>query len=377
MPIVVNSNTTATVASFNLSRANDALRTSLSRLSSGQRITNPADDAGGLSVANKLSSKLSRTEAVRQNVQSGISYLQVQDGALKVVASVVDRMAELRTMASDITKNTGDIENYSKEFIELQKQMNQIYHEKFNGISLFSMSRSQRITNPPDLRPTLDKNAGISDSSNRVYQTFSRNILTTADGVRQDGNVSLNVINLQYLLSIGGVDHTYITSTTRDMINIQRANGNVSKNDDTNGQRIFLNLGNVNGGNSDDFDDGTTALSGSYTTAQIAESKSQVYTSDNYLQSIMLISMGTFTDIIERVADARAENGAEQNRLGMVNELLTQNQTNLEAAYGRIMDADIALESTRYARQNVLVQSSAAMVAQANQLTNIALAVLG
>ena len=52
-------------------------------------------------------------------------------------------------------------------------------------------------------------------------------------------------------------------------------------------------------------------------------------------------------------------------------------QTNLEAAYGRIMDADIALESTRMARQNVLVQSSAAMVAQANQLTSIALTVLG
>ena len=49
----------------------------------------------------------------------------------------------------------------------------------------------------------------------------------------------------------------------------------------------------------------------------------------------------------------------------------------LGAAYGRIMDADIALESTRMARQNVLVQSSAAMVAQANQLTNIALTVLG
>ena len=69
---------------------------------------------------------------------------------------------------------------------------------------------------------------------------------------------------------------------------------------------------------------------------------------------------------IEKVADLRAENGAEQNRLGVANELLVQNQTNLEAAYGRIMDADIALESTRMARQNVLVQSSAAMVAQAN-----------
>ena len=51
--------------------------------------------------------------------------------------------------------------------------------------------------------------------------------------------------------------------------------------------------------------------------------------------------------------------------------------TNLEAAHGRIMDADIALESTRFARQNVLVQSSAAMVAQANQLTQVALTVIG
>ena len=49
MPIVVNSNVTATVASFNLSRANDALRTSLARLSSGKRIVNPADDAGVVS----------------------------------------------------------------------------------------------------------------------------------------------------------------------------------------------------------------------------------------------------------------------------------------------------------------------------------------
>ena len=61
----------------------------------------------------------------------------------------------------------------------------------------------------------------------------------------------------------------------------------------------------------------------------------------------------------------------------MTNELLIQNQTNLEAAYGRIMDTDIALESTRFARQSVLVQSSAAMVAQANQLTSIALTILG
>ena len=79
MPIVVNSNASATSASFNLSRANDSLRKSLERLSSGKRINNAADDAGGLAVASKLNSKINRTTAILQNTQNGLSYLQVQD----------------------------------------------------------------------------------------------------------------------------------------------------------------------------------------------------------------------------------------------------------------------------------------------------------
>jgi flagellin-like hook-associated protein FlgL len=87
-------------------------------------------------------------------------------------------------------------------------------------------------------------------------------------------------------------------------------------------------------------------------------------------------SMDDFTGMIEDVADALAQNGAEQQRLNMEIEGLRTNQVNLEAAHGRIMDADIALESTRFARRNVLVQSTAAMVAQANQLTNLSLNLL-
>lgn len=360
MPIVVNSNTTATVASFNLSHANDALRKSLARLSSGKRIVNPADDAGGMSVAYKLQSKLTRTEAVRQNIQNGISYLQVQDGAMTTVGKIVDRMAELRTMASDVTKNTQDIENYSKEFIELQRQLSQVYREKFNGISLFSMSRSPAVNTPPDLRPQLDKTDSVDDEG-RTYQAFSRNILTTADGQFDDGNVSLNVINMQYILSLGGLDTRYISTGAATEIANNATIATINGNPDTVGQHAFMNLGNINGSNTDDM---TTNYA-------------SIFTSDGFLQSIMFVSVGAFTNVIQRIADARSENGAEQSRLGMVNELLVQNQTNLEAAYGRIMDADMALESTRFARQNVLVQSSAAMVAQANQLTGIALTLLG
>ena len=172
MPIVVNSNSSATTASFNLSHANDSLRKSLARLSSGKRIVDPADDARGMAVAYKLDSKLSRTEAARQNLQNGISYLQVQDGALTTVAKIVDRMSELRTMANDVTKNTQDVENYSKEFIELQRQLNQVRHEKFNGISLFATSQPFSTNTPPDFRTSIRQNINCCDDMGGLIKFF-------------------------------------------------------------------------------------------------------------------------------------------------------------------------------------------------------------
>ena len=93
---------------------------------------------------------------------------------MRTVAKIVDRMAELRTMAQDVTKNTQDVENYSKEFIELQRQLNQVRREKFNGISLFAVSRTLAVNTPPDLRPQLSKENAVDDEG-RTYQTFSRN----------------------------------------------------------------------------------------------------------------------------------------------------------------------------------------------------------
>ena len=101
------------------------------------------------------------------------------------------------------------------------------------------------------------------------------------------------------------------------------------------------------------------------------------YSDESFYNNINSISISTFVDVIERIADARTENGAEQNRLNLVDDFLDRKITNLESAHGRMMDADMALESTRFARQNVLLQSSAAMVAQANQLSSIALTLLG
>ena len=87
-------------------------------------------------------------------------------------------------------------------------------------------------------------------------------------------------------------------------------------------------------------------------------------------------SVADFVDYIQTLANFRAVNGGTMSRLSYSEEMLDENHMNLEAATSRIMDADMALESTKFARQNVLVQAGAAMVVQANQLSNIVLALL-
>ena len=324
MPIVVNTNASATQASFNLSKANDSLRNSLKRLSSGNRINSPADDAGGMAVAYKMDSTIKRTESAIQNSQNGLSFLQVQDGALKTVGNILSRMSELRTMAMDVTKNSGDIENYSKEFVELQSQLNQIKESKFNGISLFAHTGSS-------LSGAGNTGSGVyrmEGGTTANYDTFSRTLFTTASGIASDGSISLNVVNLQFVLSVAA------------NVDLGGLSGNT-------GAAAF--------GNADTVTVGTKT----------------------FLGDISDFDISIFTKAIEKLADMRAENGAEQNRVMNSIEFLQTNMTNLEAAHGRIMDADIALESTRFARQNVLVQASASMTAQANQLTNVALQLLG
>jgi flagellin len=88
------------------------------------------------------------------------------------------------------------------------------------------------------------------------------------------------------------------------------------------------------------------------------------------------ISLSAITTAIQNVATFRAANGAEQSRLGFASELITVNKANLEAASSRIIDVDVAEESTQLARWNTLVQAGTAMLSQANGSAQTALRLL-
>jgi flagellin len=93
--------------------------------------------------------------------------------------------------------------------------------------------------------------------------------------------------------------------------------------------------------------------------------------------SISSFSVSDLTQALENVATLRAENGGISSRLQFSNQNLETKQGNIDAANSRIIDTDIATESSRFARLNIKTQASAAMLAQANQLQGIALSLLG
>ena len=80
MSLVINTNVAASVAAKNLNSSNAMLQKSLARLSSGSKITSPADDAGGLAVSMRMEAAIRRTDAASTNVANATSFLQTQDG---------------------------------------------------------------------------------------------------------------------------------------------------------------------------------------------------------------------------------------------------------------------------------------------------------
>jgi len=275
MSVVINTNSAASSAAYNLSNTNVNLQRSLNRLSSGSRINSSFDDAGGLAVSMKMSASIRRTEASQANVQNSISFLQTQDGVMKTADKVLNRMSELATLAQDVTKSTNDLALYDTELDVLKNQLNLMLNEKFNGISLFSSGAS----------------VGLDSSTTMT-------VVTSHDGAQ---TVGITQADLSFISTSVGINNT-------------------------SGMDI--------------------------TTTSAAQT-----------------AVSTIQTAIQNLATLRANNGAEQSRLTFAADMLAVNKTNLEAANSRIIDVDVADESTKLARFNILQQAGTAMLAQANQAT--------
>jgi flagellin len=114
------------------------LSNSLAQLSSGSKVTSPADDSAGLAVSMSLVAQEGENTAAGNNIADALSFNQTQDGYLQQISTALDRMSELAVQAQDVTKSSSDIQLYQNEFNSLAQYVNNVASENFNGVSLFA-----------------------------------------------------------------------------------------------------------------------------------------------------------------------------------------------------------------------------------------------
>ena len=176
--MVINTNISALSSSRLLSESSNMLSKSLSRLSSGSKITSPEDDAAGMAVSMRFEARINRTAAANANVGNAISFSQTQDGFMKKIGKALDRMSELSVLAQDVTKTDSDRTLYNSEFSTLASYITNTASKDFNGVTLFS-STAQSVTSDGDAGTFSMTGINLGASE---YTTATASNVSTASG---------------------------------------------------------------------------------------------------------------------------------------------------------------------------------------------------
>jgi flagellin-like hook-associated protein FlgL len=350
MPLAISTNIAAAKANYYLGYNSDKMQESIKRLASGKKLTSPVQDPGNLAVSMKLSAAINRISGAMNNTQNAISFLEVQDGMLETVGKILDRMSELKGLSSqDPMKSEMDIFSYNNEFRDLQMQLYAMSNERFNGVSLFANYTSEGDAEVlfGDMVQDRNKDHTISihtsqNGSGGAKVSLHKSMLKSALTVRMDrtnaGDESFRSLATDAEKNIGSWN-TVIDKQTQEKAGTTQYTTGINKNND----EAWVTLAAPSLASTINLDD---------------------------------ISVGVFIKTLENVSFLRAQNGGAGSRLNFAYENLAQQKTNMRAALGRMIDVDIAQESTNLATYNVLSQAAASMIAQANATSDLALILL-
>ena len=151
MALGVLNNISAIYAQNNLSNTQASLSKTLQQLSSGSRINSGADDAAGLSLANGLQASSTALSQSAKNASEGVDFLQVADGALSQVTSLLNRAVTLATEASNGTLNGSQTAAADSEYQKILTEVDTINNNtEYNGINTFSKNAAYTGANASD-----------------------------------------------------------------------------------------------------------------------------------------------------------------------------------------------------------------------------------
>ena len=382
----------------NYTNNTSALSKNLEKLSSGYKINRAGDDAAGLAISEKMRAQITGLNVAQKNAKDGISLVQTAEGSLTEVHDMLNRMVELADQSANGTyDNEVDRANLEKEFTQLKSEIDRIAdYSNFNGIKLldgslqdgaalnsFTSEISAAATatkNGVDLKVQVAgskaMNVTIASGTGATIDTVT--VASTGVTINLDATKEYTAADIQAILAKATAAAT-ATAAVKDMA----ALANSAKVSGT-GITKFTGTGSKATGFAASSASGVQDT-GSSLTLQIGDTSDKYNQLDVSVQDMHIASLGltdaTIADqegaqkavdaiktAINTVSSVRGTLGATQNRLDHTINNLSVMEENIQDAESTIRDTDVAEEMMAYTKNNILVQSAQAMLAQANQV---------
>ncbi|WP_077612123.1 flagellin N-terminal helical domain-containing protein [Clostridium sp. Marseille-P2415] len=399
----------------NLSSNNSAVSKNLEKLSSGYKINRAGDDAAGLAISEKMRAQITGLETAQKNANDGISLVQTAEGALTEVHSMLNRMVELADQSANGTyQDEVDRENLQSEIKSLRDEVNRIADgTNFNGITLLDGSmgsgKSALTATGFEKGSVIATNFTVSDikgtnlnektdftftvggfSTDGSFDATAGSDVLQVSAKDADGNVTITNLKLDDIVKDSSGKAMSATSATAvgdkytinlgavgigtiEVVGTSAAStaGDLFKGFDGAAPTSAAPTGAASGGGVLRLQIGDTAADFNQLEVSVGDMHAEalgIGTIDISTQAGAKEAIDKIKSGINKVSSTRGDLGAIQNRLEHTINNLSVTTENMTAAESRIRDVDMADEMMAYTKNNILVQASQAMLAQANQV---------
>ena len=363
--ITINTNLSSLIAQKYLRDATTGMNTAMERLSTGFKINSGKDDAAGYSVVEGMQAKINGYDVIETNASMGLDMLTTQEGVLDILNEYLQRIRDLTMQAANGTYGSASLNAIKIEVVQRMEEINRLCKiTEFNDTYLLDGSRTEDINLQVGLYS--DKNCVITMDKFLFESCESTSLMGFYSNTKDGGRVDLT------------------TKTTEDVANgyIYRARVLNDKNQatyDADGNIIYTGnyynsalaaalaeTGAIVDGNP------SATISGGANTLTIDQMCDAIYRNDQSAREFITNIDAAIDNVSLRVTEI----GAYMNRLEAALDATDVQRENLTQSISTLKDADVAKESSDYIKFQILQQSTASLLATANQQPQIALNLL-
>lgn len=380
---VINTNVLALNSQNNLSKSQGALGNAIERLSSGMRINSAKDDAAGQAIANRFTANIKGLTQASRNANDGISIAQTTEGSLNEINSNLQRIRELSVQAANGSNSQSDLTSIQNEINERLDEIDRVSKEtQFNGKYVLGedakeltiqVGANDKETITIDLKEINSKELGLStynvsgpQGSTSTATDAQVQKLTGKDNATASTFTSIALSSFTGISTLGAsVSAKVVADGNGNLWAEITAGSGATRPGIASGDKVYVAIS----GNDLKVSGASGTISLKTTDTKLDGSNATSKLSDDPLAAM--------DSALQKVDDLRSHLGAIQNRFESTIANLDNTVTNLSAARSRIEDADYAVEVSNMTRAQILQQAGTSVLAQANQVPQSVLSLLG